>query len=406
MASTFATVFGVLLLCFLGLHLTNGEYKKVCYYTNWSQYRQIPAKFVPENISVSLCTHIIYTFATLQNNHLKPFEWNDDSTPWMVGMYARVMKLKKKDPNLQVLLGVGGWNMGSYLFSKMVANIQNRKMFYTNATGFLRKRNFDGLDIDWEYPGSRGSPAVDKKNYVSLLQETSDYFLNESKISGKKRLLLTASIPVGKKTIIKGYDIPQVEKYLDFMNLMSYDYHGGSFDNVTGHNSPLYPRKEETGDERTFNVNWSANYWVEHGVPRMKLNIGMPAYGRGFRLANHSCILPGCPSIGPNSPGQYTRLAGFLAYYEICDLIKKGAKVFRIADQKVPYLVYNNEWIGYDDVKSLSIKVDWLKKNQFGGIAIWTLDLDDFFNGCGSGAYILIKTLTQELKLPSVENKQ
>lgn len=68
------------------LDFSDGKYKRVCYYTNWSQYRSVPAKFVPENINASLCTHIIYTFATLENNHLKPYEWNDDSTPWSVGM--------------------------------------------------------------------------------------------------------------------------------------------------------------------------------------------------------------------------------------------------------------------------------------------------------------------------------
>ena len=80
------------------------------------------------------------------------------------------MKLKEKSPKLKVLLGVGGWNMGSALFTQMVANSQNRKMFYTNAFSFLRTRNFDGLDIAWNYPGSRGSPAIDKTNYVLLLQ--------------------------------------------------------------------------------------------------------------------------------------------------------------------------------------------------------------------------------------------
>lgn len=389
---------GSLLLCILGLHLTNGKYKRVCYYTNWSQYRSVPAKFVPENINASLCTHIIYTFATLENNHLKPYEWNDDSTPWSVGMYARVMKLKKKNPQLRVLLGLGGWNMGSHLFSKMVANSHNRKMFYTNATGFLRTRNFDGLDLDWEYPASRGSPAIDKANFVKLVQETHDYFSKAAKLSGHRRLLLTASVSAGKRYITRGYDIPKIQKYLDFVNLMSYDYHGGSFSNIIGHNSPLYARKGEKGDERTFNVNWSAHYWVLNGLPKMKLNIGLAMYGRGFRLANNSCTVPGCLSIGPNSPGQYTREAGFLSYYEICDLINKGAKVSIIKDQKVPYLVYNGEWIGYDDVKSLTVKIDWLKKNKFGGVGIWSLDLDDFFNGCGSGSYVLMKALEHNLK--------
>ena len=63
-----------------------GNYKRVCYYTNWSQYRNSPAKFMPENIDPFLCTHIMYAFATMEGNRLKAFEWNDESEEWMVGM--------------------------------------------------------------------------------------------------------------------------------------------------------------------------------------------------------------------------------------------------------------------------------------------------------------------------------
>ena len=62
------------------------NYKRVCYYTNWAQYRHGKGKFVPENIDGSLCTHIIYAYAKLQRYSLAPFEWNDESTRWMKGM--------------------------------------------------------------------------------------------------------------------------------------------------------------------------------------------------------------------------------------------------------------------------------------------------------------------------------
>jgi hypothetical protein len=60
--------------------------RRVCYYTNWAQYRNGPGKFYPENVDPSLCTHIIYAFAKMVGNHLAAFEWNDESTPWMKGM--------------------------------------------------------------------------------------------------------------------------------------------------------------------------------------------------------------------------------------------------------------------------------------------------------------------------------
>uniref|UniRef100_A0A0L8I6T7 GH18 domain-containing protein n=1 Tax=Octopus bimaculoides TaxID=37653 RepID=A0A0L8I6T7_OCTBM len=328
----------------------NQSFRRVCYYTNWSQYREVPAKFLPENIDPQLCTHIIYAFATLEGNYLKPFEWNDDSTPWMVGMYAKVVAMKQKNPKLVVLLSVGGWNMGSALFTQMASTPENRKQFYTNATDFLRTRGFDGLDMDWEYPASRGSPPEDKENVV------------------------------------------------DFFNLMSYDYHGGSFDKVLGHNCPLYSLSDEEGLAKTFNMNWSANYWVLNGLPKEKLNIGIPVYGRGFKLTNKTCIAPGCPSSGPNAAGRYTRLEGFLSYYEICQMIKSGAKTYWIEEQKVPYLVMDDQWIGYDDAQSLTIKAQWLKENAFGGFAVWDMALDDFDNQCGNGTYYLINTLTHALQ--------
>ena len=61
-------------------------YLRVCYYTNWSQYRPEGAKYFPEDIDVNLCSHLIYAFATMSGNRLKAYEWNDESEPWMVGM--------------------------------------------------------------------------------------------------------------------------------------------------------------------------------------------------------------------------------------------------------------------------------------------------------------------------------
>ncbi|KAK2180319.1 hypothetical protein NP493_450g02061 [Ridgeia piscesae] len=63
------------------------EYKRVCYYTNWSQYRPGRGKFLPENVDPSLCTHIIYAFATMSGNRLAAYEWNDEDTAWSTGMY-------------------------------------------------------------------------------------------------------------------------------------------------------------------------------------------------------------------------------------------------------------------------------------------------------------------------------
>lgn len=82
--------------------------------------------------------------------------------------------MKKSNPNLKVMLAVGGWTMGSAPFTQMVATPASRQEFATSTVKFLRDHGFDGLDIDWEYPAARGSPATDKQKYVELVKVDND----------------------------------------------------------------------------------------------------------------------------------------------------------------------------------------------------------------------------------------
>ncbi|CAF5222016.1 unnamed protein product, partial [Rotaria magnacalcarata] len=133
------------------------KYKKICYFTNWSQYRNAPAKFEPENIDPFLCTHIIYAFAYVSNKTflIETVEENDED------LYRRINALKKRNPKLKTILGVGGWNMKSYAFSVMVHDDAKRRNFIYDSINFLHKHNFDGLEVDWEYPGIRGGQPDD-----------------------------------------------------------------------------------------------------------------------------------------------------------------------------------------------------------------------------------------------------
>ncbi|KAL3875560.1 hypothetical protein ACJMK2_033501 [Sinanodonta woodiana] len=329
--------------------------RRVCYYTNWSQYRNSPGKFYPENVDPNLCTHLIYAFATLTGNQLKAYEWNDESTPWMKGMFDRFHSLKSQNPALKTLLAVGGWNLASAPFTHMAATDASRREFASTAVQFLRKNKFDGLDLDWEYPANRGSPPEDKQKFTQLVQTVHDAFVNEAQSTGGERLLLSAAVGAGKDKIDTAYEIPEISRHLDFINLMTYDLHG-SWDDHTGHQSPLYVRSGEAGNDTYLNVHWAAQYWVQRGAPKEKLNIGVSLYGRTFRLSGTDSRV-GAAASGAGQAGQYTREAGFLSYYEVCDLLKNGGHKYYITEQKVPYAVKGELWVGYDDQDSLCIKI-------------------------------------------------
>lgn len=373
------------------------NYKRVCYVSNWSQYRPPGGSFKPPNIDAALCSHIIYAFANLVGNRLVPFEWNDDGPG---GLYEQLNSHKSHNPSLKTLIAVGGWNMGMQGASRMFSTAANRQEFIQTSIQFCRQRNFDGLDLDFEYPGDpeRGSIPEDKQRFTLLVQEMKAAFVAEGQSQGREPLLVTAAVAAGKSKIDAGYEIPQISQALDFINLMSYDFFG-AWDTITGLNAPLYAANNDANGRETFNLDYAARYWVQGGCPASKLILGMGTYGRCFTLTDQNRNGVGDPARGPCTAGVYTREAGFQSYYEICEWLRNPAAVTVFHSvQRAPYTYIRDQWIGYDNVESLVIKVTYLKTGGYGGWMTWNLDLDDFSGAyCGAGPYPLHKALNQAL---------
>jgi chitinase len=315
--------------------------------------------------------------------NLIPFDTYADLQVDGNGYYKQITDLKKQNPSLKVLISFGGWTFSqgnAGLLQSMASNAQNRQKFVKSVVQFMKQYNFDGFDVDWEYPTS----AV-KSAYAQLINDLRAEFDRNS-----PKFLLTAAVPAGIPNIDAGFDVPSLAKPFDYLNIMAYDMQDGG---RTSFNAPLYDRN---GDK--LSVKTAADYWASKGMPKNKIIVGLAAYGRGFTLQSTSNTGVGAPVSGPAPGLTYSVEGGMAFYYEICDMLNSGGKRYWDDVQQVPYVVKGNLWYGYDDPQSIGLKLQWIKSNGYGGAFVWALYEDDF-NGksCGGVKYPITSKMNEIL---------
>lgn len=203
-----------------------------CYFTNWSQYRSGLGHFNPSYIDPTRCTHLYYAFANIDTKARSPspFEINDvEPVPIGAGnqtksMYEQIYLLKAKNRRMKTLLTLGGATVNSSQFRQVFDQDRSRREFVRNTIKYLRKYRFDGLDLDWEFPESE----TDRRIFSSMVRDYRAEFQNEASTTNRTRLLLTAAVAAHRAKIELGYDVDEICRSLDYVNLMAYDYHGSS----------------------------------------------------------------------------------------------------------------------------------------------------------------------------------
>lgn len=327
------------------------------YYASWATTRACQS-MQPNEIDPTPYTHLVFSFAKISAAfELEPYFADD------VPKYEPFNALKTKKPSLKTLIAVGGWTFNDpgetqTLFSDTASTDANRKTFAQSAVAFLRQYKFDGLDIDWEYPGSteRGGVAADRDNLPLLLQELRTAF-----DAAPEKFVLSIAAPMSAYYFNSGYDLAKIHPLVDHINLMAYDFHG-AFDLATSPKVDFHTNLDEM----------KAAFDLYKSAPSSKLNLGLAAYGRSFKLSDPACTTPGCGFTAGGSAGSCTKAEGTLSYAEIVEM-----NITPTNGPNGAYGVYDTDsWVGFDSLETMQAKVDLAKSLSLGGVMAWSIDQD------------------------------
>lgn len=371
------------------------QYTNVTYYTSWSRY-ETARNYKPEDIDISQITHINYAFSDLcwkkagttgvncenenlplQNEYVHDGEIviGDEETDPI--NYEAFSEIKANHPHLKMLVSVGGWSW-SKNFSNMAADEITRRAFANSAVAFLREYDLDGLDIDWEYPVEGGESynihrPEDNLNFTLTMKTVREALDAAGSVDGKYYLLTIAS---GQgDNFVRNADLVNAVNYLDFINIMTYDY-SGSWELFASHNSPLYYDKnnrKETAQRN--NVRGGAVGHLNGGVPTHQLVLGIPYYGKGWS---------GCPDVGQydtcTSIPAGTWEAGIFDYTDIEEnfLEADGFTYYWNEAAKVPYL-FNEDtgtFITYNDPTTMMYTSSLVRSLDLAGVMSWEISGD------------------------------
>ncbi|MFC7440574.1 glycosyl hydrolase family 18 protein [Laceyella putida] len=358
--------------------------KIIGYYPAWATYGR---NYQVADIDASKITHINYAFANITNGEIVVGDTYADTDKFFPGdcwdpgckrgNFNQLQKLKAAYPHLKTLISVGGWTWSGG-FSDAALTDASRTKFADSAVRFVRQYGFDGVDLDWEYPvggGLNPGRPEDKQNFTLLLQKMREKLNAAGQQDGKKYLLTIAS--GASPNYVQNTELGQVKDYVDWINIMTYDFHGG-WENVSGHNAPLYvDPSDPSPNKNDFNVAAAVQNHINAGVPASKIVMGMPFYGRGWQ---------GCKST---NNGQYQSCTGTptgtweTGVFDFSDLEnnyinKNGYTRYWNDTSKVPYLYNpsNGVFISYDDAESFGYKTSFLKSKGLGGAMFWELSGD------------------------------
>jgi chitinase len=364
------------------------------YYTSWSIYAR---NYHVPDIPASQITHINYAFANISDGQIVLGDSYADvdrfypGDSWdagsLRGCFHQLQLLKASHPGLKTLISVGGWTWSGN-FSDVALSETSRLRFARSCAAFVQQYQFDGVDIDWEYPVAGGLPGnmhrpEDRVNYT-LLMAALRAQLDSLAAVNQRPYYLSIAAPAGVGNYVN-LQLRELSEILDWVNIMTYDFHGpygGEADAVTNFNAPLYRVPEDPSPEpfhSQFNIDAAVQAYLDSGVVASKINVGLAFYGHGFGNVNSQSTNGLFASYSGAAPvGTWEN--GTFDFWDLAAnyVNRNGYSRYWQDSARVPW-VYNptaHVMISYDDSASIAQKCRLILDRHLGGAMFWEFSGD------------------------------
>lgn len=374
-----------------GARLAESGIHVVAYYPSWTARGREPYEVA--DIPGDLLTHVNYAFAdvgatsgqiALGQPDLdadRIFPQDPQGVGAFGGHFRQLLLLKERYPHLKTLISVGGWTWSGN-FSSAAETPEKRQRFARSCAAFASRYGFDGVDIDWEYPASDGlqpGKPEDRGHFTLLLAALREE-LNAQAARDGHPYLLTFAAPggVGK---IDALEVDQIHRYLDWVNVMTYDF-AGSWSPVTMFNAPLYgtsdPAQPQDELSRQANADAAIRHFLAAGTPPEKLVLGLPFGGKSWS---------GVPDVNGGLYQPFDREArarGIRASWRSLKANGLHGLQRRWHDEaKVPWLYDPKDgvMVVYEDPESAGLKAQYARQHGLGGVMLWQVTADDEEHG-------------------------
>ncbi|GIO32569.1 MULTISPECIES: glycosyl hydrolase family 18 protein [Paenibacillus] len=309
-------------------------------------------------IDAGKLTHINYAFTHIQDNKIVPMEGQGDDAN-----YAYLQSLKAQNPNLKILNSVGGW--GADGFSDAVLTEESRETFASSIIDYMKRYDLDGIDLDWEYPtqsadGVMKARPEDKQNFTLMLKLLREKLDRLGAETGKYYELTIAAGAF--QSYLNGVEIGEVVKYVDNINVMTFDFAGG-WSGTTEHHTNLYGGN--------FSVDASIRLYLNSGVPAEKLVIAAAFYGHLWTdVENADNGGLGQKAKGSSDTPTYTDILAN-------DTEENGYVRYWDDPAQAPYLFNGSTFISYDDPRSVAAKAKYVLDHGLAGVMFWEYSQDE-----------------------------